>query len=488
MKEQPNILFIFTDQHRLSAVGAYGQTVCKTPHIDRIAQEGVLFENAYTVCPLCSPARGSILTGQFPHTHGITANVEDLGCTIKELHDHPRLLSHRLRQVGYQLGYSGKWHLGTDLTEVFGYPNQGALPRELGFEGQNFPGHGSGGFGYPEYKDYLAQHGYKHALKPWHNKTKQCFKMGILEGPTESTVDHFLTNNTLSLIHKFAQQDKPFFIWHNFWGPHSPYYVPQEWYDLYANTDIPMWPNFNWPGCDIDGTHRIKLHPRCKELGWQDWAEAIRYYYAFTSLIDFQIGRMLAGLEDAGVADNTLVIFCADHGETLGSHGGLVDKGFHHFEETHRIPFIIRFGDKRYAGRRMTDLISLADFYPTVIEAANATFLPDNPIHGRSLLPLINGAAKEWPDYVVTEFNGLNSYLLTQRTLRYGSFKYGYNCGFSEELYDLSTDPYETVNQAKNKDYQTPLNACRKKLYKWMQQTADRAQYLYRDMVMPRTF
>jgi arylsulfatase A-like enzyme len=427
------------------------------------------------------------MTGQYPHKHGITANIEDLGCTVKELHNHERLLSRRLEHVGYQLGYTGKWHLGSNLKEIHGYPNTGSLPKDVGFEGQNFPGHGSGGFGYEEYKNYLHENGFTHELLPWHGKTKPCMKMGLLKGGTESTVDHFLANNTISLIDKFTKTDKPFLIWHNFWGPHSPYYVPQQWYELYKHIEIPIWKNFNWPACDMDGPHRITTHPDCKNLTWEDWAETIRHYYAFTSLIDFQIGRLLNHLEETGIADNTHVIFCADHGESIGSHGGLVNKGFHHFEETHRIPFMIKFANRAHCGKRVSDLVSLADFYPTVMQMAQADMLPDNPIHGRSLLELLNGCSG-WRDYVVTEFNGLASHLLTQRTIRYGNLKYGYNCGFSEELYDLSIDPYETRNRVKEKQYAQKLILCRNTLYEWMKQTEDRAQYLIRDMVLPRTF
>jgi len=143
----PNILLILTDQHRLSAVGAYGNTVCQTPHIDQLAGDGIRFENAYTTCPVCSPARATIMTGQYPNTHGITSNVHNIGCTINEIRDQPGLLSRRLQAAGYSLGYTGKWHLGTDSPTLFGSPNRPTLPKDVGFEGQNFPGHGNGGFG-----------------------------------------------------------------------------------------------------------------------------------------------------------------------------------------------------------------------------------------------------------------------------------------------------------------------------------------------------
>ena len=122
MASRPNIILILTDQHRLSAVGCYGRTPCQTPNIDRLAREGARFETAYTVCPVCSPARATIMTGLYPHRHGICSNIYNLGNSVHELPDSPDLLSRRLQSAGYRCGYTGKWHLGN------GSHGQRALP------------------------------------------------------------------------------------------------------------------------------------------------------------------------------------------------------------------------------------------------------------------------------------------------------------------------------------------------------------------------
>ena len=213
-------------------------------------------------------------------------------------------------------------------------------------------------------------------------------------------------------------------------------------------------------------------------MGWEDWARRIRCYYAFATLIDDQIGRILRHLEQTGMDKNTVVIFSADHGETLGSHGGLTDKGYHHFEETHRIPLIIRFPDKRYASLTVDSFASLADMYPTILELANAG-IPENDLHGASLLPLIDGKTEGWREHVVTEFHGVNSIPITQRTLRWKQYKYGFNGFGADELYDLALDPWETMNRINVPGYGEIAREMRRRLLEWMKDTRDPAAWIF---------
>jgi arylsulfatase A-like enzyme len=477
--KRPNILFILTDQHRLSAVGAYGPTPCRTPRIDELARDGVLFENAYTTCPVCSPARATIMTGQYPHTHGITGNIHDISCAVHELQDRPGLLSRRLQAAGYSLGYTGKWHLGTDTTAAFGATNTPVLPRDVGFEGQNFPGHGNGGHGFAEYREYLERGGWQHRVKPWSEKSPNIWFSGELEGPAESTVEHFLADHTISLMERFRTKGRPFFIWHNFWGPHIPYWVPGEYLELYRNVEIPPWQNYGWPSRQIPGPHHVVIHPDHERLQWNDWATTIRYYYAFATLIDAEIGRMIDHLRTSGLLEDTVIVFSADHGETLGSHGGLTDKGWHHFEETHRIPMIIRMPG--VSPRRVDRLVSLLDIYPTLLDLAGSQW-DRQAVQGESLRPLLSGTPGTWRDSVVTEFCSLNNLAMTMRTLRVGHMKYGFSSGARDELYDLGRDPHETLNLIDNPEYRVSADELRARLADWMKETGDPASWWYRRM------
>lgn len=459
MSARPNILLLLTDQHRLSACSPYGPTPCQTPAMQRLADVGMRFENAYTTCPVCSPARATIMTGLYPHSHGTMTNIYGPGCLANELADQPRLLSRRLENAGYRLGYTGKWHLGEQT-----------LPCHVGFEGHNCPGHGNGGFGFDAYHRYLEQHSLSHQV------TEVVRGCGVLQEPLEATVPYFLADNTIQLMDQFAEGDAPFFIWHNFWGPHAPYFATEEFLSLYENIEIPPWPNFDWPARQIPGPHQSTIHALADGWTWREWEQCLRFYYAFTSMIDSQIGRILDHLDNTGLTENTIVILAADHGETLGSHGGLINKGFHHFEETHRIPMIVRS-----PGRLEPDVIqtpvSLADLYPTILDATEtADDFTEAP--GTSLLPLLAGQALA-RDMVVTEFNGVDGVVATLRTLRWDRFKYGFNVGNRDELYDLQSDPYETVNRIDDPAYQEVRHEAEDRLYQWMQQTGDQAKSVF---------
>jgi arylsulfatase A-like enzyme len=482
MADQPNILFVFTDQHRLSAVGAYGETPCRTPHIDRLAAEGVLFENAYTVYPVCSPARGSVMTGHYPHTHGITSNLHEVGCSVHELEDRPTLLPRKLQAAGYSTGYTGKWHLGTERARTFGGSNRPSLPSTIGFEGQDFPGHGGSGEGYGLYRDWLADQGLESHRKPWaHQEVNIRGACGEIDLPSSATIPGYLATKSIDLIDDFRSRGRPWFHSLNFWGPHSPYHASPEFVDMYRDASIPPWPNFDWPARETPGPHHMKIFWDHEKMTWDDYAAALRYYYARASLIDSQMGRVIEHLRKTGDLANTWIIFTADHGETLGSHGGLMDKGWHHFEETHHIPFIVRPPDGVRAGERMSEFVSLVDVFPTVLDLAGADCSDAGP-HGCSLVPLVRGTelATPWRDSVVVEFLGLGNVATCMKTIRCGDWKYGANlAGGGDELYNLAEDPHETSNRFGDPSCAGKVAELRQKLLDWMVETGDPARRMY---------
>jgi arylsulfatase A-like enzyme len=197
----------------------------------------------------------------------------------------------------------------------------------------------------------------------------------------------------------------------------------------------------------------------------------VRHYYAWCSLIDDQLGRMLAHLEARDALDNTLIVFASDHGETLGSHGGLTDKGFSHFEEIQRVPLIIS-GTDRVQPRVRDELVSLVDLYPTFCDFADQDW--DRPrIQGRSLRPLLerSDTADGWRDTLFVEFFGLGSVATNMVTCRYASLKYGWTATGTDELYDLHDDPHELHNLIDDPRYARALQDLRRRMYTFMIET-----------------
>jgi arylsulfatase A-like enzyme len=463
-KGRPNVVLFFTDQQRLSGLGCYGDTPCRTPNIDRMASEGVRFETAYTSCPLCTPARASLMTGLHVHGHGMLSNMFEYGACMGQLPDGPHLLPRRLAAAGYRCGYVGKWHLGNERTEWFGAKVDPSLPRTRGFEGVAYT-----------HQEYLDRHHLTYEPKA----TTELCRCSRYAGPPEASISHWLTDQTLMLVDRFVGDEEPFFIMHSDPGPHAGYTAPQELYDLYSDADIPPWPNYVWDSCGIDGPHQVKIHPQKESYSWEDWAEVLRHYYARCTLIDMQVGRLRDALAERGLLENTLIIFASDHGETLGSHGGLIDKGWHHFEETHRIGLVAQGPMVAKPGRVATQFASLLDVHPTILDAAGADYDAD-ALHGASLVPLLEGREVPWRDEVFVEFFGLTNTPATLLTCRCGDLKYGWNCTQRDELYDLSKDPHEMDNRIADPAYADRLADLRQRTAAFMERTGHKSLGTFR--------
>ncbi|MGL4737788.1 MAG: sulfatase-like hydrolase/transferase, partial [Cellulosilyticaceae bacterium] len=244
--KRKNVILILSDQQRYDTVSAYGRNaICRTPHIDQLAAEGMKFTNAFTSSAICAPARASVMTGLYPHNHGVIDNFTD----IKE---GTPLLGECMREAGYYCGYAGKWHVSPVRT-----------PQMCGFDGKPFMGYAFPGSGVfqsmkfnqpPDnkpnyYEEYLKEQGYEnidisHGFLG-NNPALQIQEMYAKhEGPVESTIEYFVAQETLAKIDQAQEEDKPFFIWANFWGPHSPSIVPEPYYSMYDPKTIKEHPSY----------------------------------------------------------------------------------------------------------------------------------------------------------------------------------------------------------------------------------------------------
>ncbi|MDH7568305.1 MAG: sulfatase-like hydrolase/transferase [Armatimonadota bacterium] len=465
---RPNILFFFTDQHRADTLGCYGAPVCRTPVLDRLAHDGVCFDAAYTPSAICTPARASLLTGLWPHHHLLLANHERNVGYRTELDDAFEPFSRPLRAQGYRVGSVGKWHVG----ETKG-------PEDHGFEGTFYPGWGDP-IDHPDYLAYLRQHGLpsfrvRHIIRGVLPNGQPGIPIGgVYEGPLEGTWSYFLAERTIERLREYARHRRetgtPFFLSCHFFGPHLPYFLPEEYAHLYAPDEVTLPKNT----CEtFDGKPRVQRN-YCAHWGWDTLSEAqqrqlIAMYWGYVTLIDEQIGRVLDELDALGLSEETALFFAADHGEFTGSHR-LHDKGPAMYEEIYRVPLLGSVpGGARGVVRR--EFVSLLDLTATFVDLAGAPV----PSHydGRSLLPFLRGEdVPTWRQEITAEFHG-HHFPYPQRMIRNDRYKLVVNPPDVNELYDLLTDPHELVNRIDDPALAHVRRDLARRLYRRLKESGD---------------
>jgi arylsulfatase A-like enzyme len=459
VENQPNILWIGVDQMRADALGCNGNSICQTPHLDQLAREGVNFSRAYSPSSLCTPARASMFTGLYAFKHGMGTNCDLYHSLAAEL-PHPEQLLHRqLLEKGYRCGFTGKWHVGTELG-----------PLDYGFEGMNVPGYGDLRQ-HPDYVEYLQQNNlsYGPIKNPiFGNEKEKTLIAGEWNGSLESTPTYFLTNYTIDLLDTLAENraktGQPFFLTCQYWAPHGPYLPSREFVGLHNRETIPEWANFNddYAGKPRSiGRFRRDFHPDLP-TDWAGWQEIVGLAYDYNTMVDAEIGRLLAHLDQLGLAGDTIVFFTSDHGDMTGSHGGLLDKGFM-YEEAHRVPLIVRAPDLAPSGIVREELVYNMDIMPTILSYVDHEL---SSLDGQSLRPYLNDAVSgaDGRDAIYLEFHGIRC-LHTQRGLvRQDGMKYIFNPVDEDELYDLSNDPGEAHNLLGNPRYMAQQETMRRRI------------------------
>lgn len=466
MPEKKNILYIMTDQQRFATLGSVGESICRTPNLDRLADRGVRFDRAYSVCALCTPARTSMLTGLYPHNHMLLKNTEWSGPTALDFREGVRLISNELVDAGYNCGYAGKWHCGTEN-----------LPSTFGFSGMDVPGYGWP-YRTPEYRAYIEERGY--AAPQVTTSVGRPFVGGVFGGPPEACGPAFLAQYTIDMLTTFADQRKnegrPFMMFLSFWGPHAPYYVPEPYASMYDPDDIALWSSF---GDSLEG--KPTIHRRFRESAGECvvtksfnedlWRKIIALYFGFCSFIDAEIGKVLDALERLGLEESTAVLFTTDHGDMTGTRGGLFDKGPMMYDDTYHIPMIASVPWLSRKGAVCNQPVLNMDLAATTLDLAGIA-VPEH-YDSRSIVPLLSDPNPAWRDDIMCEFHG-HRFLYSQRMVRWGDYKYVFNPPDIDELYDLRADPAELTNLINHHDYADLANEGRQRLCKWMEDTDDK--------------
>lgn len=436
---RPNILFVMCDQLSAFACSAYGNQDVRTPHLQRLAEDGVVFQRAYCNAPLCAPSRASMMTGCLPSAIGVNDNGEELPSSV------PTFV-HQLRLSGYKTVLSGKMHfigpdqlhgfeerLTTDIypadyTWVEYWPDLGVPPRD------------------PQRAEFKR------------DMANMVLDSGPVKWSLQLDYDEEVHHRALERIRQFArrrgdEESQPWFLCVSYTQPHDPYAPSMDYWSRYEGVEIET-PE---AGAAIDARHP-----------WDEWANSYhgvdqvrptradlhrmrRAYYSMISYIDDKLGELRAELERLDLSDRTIVIFTSDHGDMAGEHGMFFKRTFR--EWATRIPLIVTWPGLG-GGRVIRGNVSLVDVYPTLLEMAGLR-LRDLPctdeLAGSSMVPTLLGKEDPYkePRMTIIDYNGEGTIKPTRTVIR-GHYKYVYVHQWPELLFDLARDPKECQNLAGN--------------------------------------
>ena len=428
---RPNLLFLFSDQHAQRIAGFHGDATGATPNLDRLAAGGVVFDNVYCPSPLCVPSRMAMLTARHPYEQECWTNDDYLRS------DAPTWV-HGVGAAGYRPVLAGRLHsMGPD--QLHGYaermvgdhsPNWGGVPRhDLGVLDK--------------------------ANDPWRESLERAgvgqSAYQVKDAETARAACEFLRNAAKA---RAAGRADPFCLTVGFLLPHPPYVAWREDYERFRGRVPP--PAHAGPP---EGAHPWEAWWR-GDRGIADVAPALAMrartaYYGLVHRLDALIGEVLACLRDCGFDDDTLVIYTTDHGDQLGERGLWWKHTL--FEDSVRVPLILRWPGRIGAGERRAHVANLIDVAATMLDALGGMALPN--ARGRSLLPLVDDARAAWRDEtfcehctdVVPAWTGGRA--AQQRMIRRGAYKLIYYHGYAPQLFDLASDPYERDDLAQRPEH-----------------------------------
>ncbi len=410
-----------TDTQNRDMVGAYGTDAMSTPNLDRLAASGLRFNRAYTTCPLCTPARSAIFSGRHPQVNGAWSN------NMAPARNIP-LMGEVFQYYGYEVAYTGKWHL--DGSGYFGDGiAEGGFPQQWWYDG----------------KCYLDDLGPAMEACYRRAQTVEDLRSGGFE-------ERFIWGHRVSdrAIAFLKQAQPPFLLVVSFDEPHAPSVAPPQWWEKWEECDFSHFPepiNFFAELENKPSLQHLQRANRTKPE-WQAYLKRRAHFLACNSYIDHEIGRILNEL-DRSHADDTTVIYTSDHGDMMGAHG-LQGKGPMMYEEVIHVPLIIR-SPSAPAGHVTEAVVSHLDILPTMLELGGIE-IPEC-LHGKSLVPLLRNPATRVHE---TVFSGFHRYAINHddwgefypiRCVMDGRYKLVINLFDLDEFYDLQEDPGEMINR-----------------------------------------
>jgi choline-sulfatase len=424
--KKPNILFVMADQLAARYLPFYGHPLVKTPHLSRLAAEGVVFENAYSTSPLCAPARATVMNGLLPSRTGVYDNAAEFPSAIPTW-------AHYLRKEGYKTCLSGKMHfVGPD--QLHGLEERlttDIYPADFGWT--------------PDWR--LRQE----RIDWWYHNMSSVLQPGVAQITNQLEYDDDVAFQAVRKIHDHARfdADKPLALMASFTHPHDPYAARKQFWDQYddATIDLPRVP-------PIAHNERDAHHQRLHEMSAmddyvvteRDIRSARHGYYANITYVDSLVGQLLQTLESTGMLENTVVVFTADHGDFLGERGLWYKMSF--LEPSAHVPMLI-WSPRLFKARRVAEPVTLADILPTLVQLGQGGELPRlaRDVDGRSLVPLLKGAKENseqtaWGEYLA------EGAIAPMYMLRRGPWKFIHTPSDPDQLFNIDDDPDELKNLA----------------------------------------
>ena len=427
---QPNFLILMVDQMSGPLLDSDMIDHLHIPNMRKLIDKGVKFNNCYTPSPLCTPSRGSFMTGQLPSRNGIYDNAAEFKATTPSF-------AHYLRDMGYQTALSGKMHfVGPD--QLHGFEERlttDIYPADFGWT--------------PDWEKPLER------VDWWYHNLSSVTEAGIAEISNQLEFDDEVAYNAKLKLYQYARRvdTRPFCLCVSFTHPHDPYVSRQQFWDLYDHDKIPM-PQVSDLGYDNQDPHSQRLYDAVDytqfDIQEEDIRNARHAYFANISYLDDKMGEILAVLEQTDLADNTQIILCADHGDMLGERGLWYKMSF--FEYSCRIPLVVTAPGKFQAGEVNTP-VSNCDILPSLIDLAGGdpTALACD-IDGQSFVELASGnedpARRTYSEYCAEGSVG------PMVMIRQADYKFNYCEADPLQLFNLKDDPLEMHNLAELPEYE----------------------------------
>ena len=506
---RPNIVFLFSDQQRYDTLSCYGADYMDVPNLDALADESFVFQNAYVSQPVCTPARATIMTGLYPHAAGPIVNMINLP-------EDAKVISEMISDDHYK-GYMGKWHLGNDIERQHGFNVWKSVSG--GGTGQTTHSHLNNETS--TYTQYLMSKGHAPDVNPdTGNQLNKAFSLlgqsrrkvpsfsadAWYDMPEEDQMASYLAKEACEFIDE--NKDRPFVLYVSTFEPHSPYHGP--FMDQYDPETLPVGPAFlekpesasmvNKVRADyfmkfmLDGEDQTKdsymmnyaasREDVTTEIGWRTLRA---HYMGNITLVDRMVGRINQAIKDAGIEDDTIIVFTSEHGDMMGDHGMLEKRSM--FEEASRVPLLMKVPWLSKSQKIIEGSVGHIDLVPTLLDLIGED-VPDH-LQGKSLQPVLQGDEDLSENDVFISWNGYDNDVPDRflgdhkinRMLRLpwrtvvtpDRWKLALCAGDQCELYDLNSDPYEQTNLFNDPAQQDRVRDMAARIRVWQVQTGDTA-------------